>query len=64
VSLLDLLSLILLFLTDVYYYISYQQKTNETKATKKVKASAGPKLIKEKDIKQPKKTKAKKSNKT
>jgi len=40
------------------------KKTNETKATKKVKASAGPKLIKQKDIKQPKKTKAKKSSKT
>ena len=37
----------------------YQQKTNETKATKKVKASVGPKLIKEKDMK-----KLKKSNKT
>ncbi|XP_020629216.1 surfeit locus protein 2-like isoform X3 [Orbicella faveolata] len=40
------------------------KKTNETKATKKVKASAGPKLIKQKDIKQPKETKAKKSSKT
>jgi len=54
----------MLFLTDVYCYISHQQKTNETKATKKVKASAGPKLIKQKDIKQPKETKAKKSSKT
>jgi len=40
------------------------KKTNETKATKKVKASVGPKLIKEKDMKKPTKTKAKKSNKT
>ena len=42
----------------------YQQNTNETKATKKVKASVGPKLIEQKDVKQPKKIKAKKSNKT
>jgi len=40
------------------------KETNETKATKKVKASVGPKLIKEKDMKKPTKTKAMKSNKT
>lgn len=40
------------------------KNTNETKATKKVKASVGPKLIEQKDVKQPKKIKAKKSNKT
>ena len=54
---------ILLFLTDDCY-ICYQQNTDETKATEKVKATVGPKLIEQKEIKRPKKIKAKKSNKT
>ncbi|KAJ7339425.1 Surfeit locus protein 2 [Desmophyllum pertusum] len=38
--------------------------TNKSKPTKKIKASSGTKLVKEKDIKRPKKTKTKMTNKS